>query len=138
MSALTVGARIVADAALGASLGAMAFFSFVGAPRAFAVFGDDAGAYVNDVFPRYYAVNLALAAVGTVALGFLPVGDAASLLAVTGALVAAACHAVARLWLIPNMEAAGDDAFERYHGWSVGLNGVAMLAVAGALVAAHL
>jgi len=137
MSALTTGARIVAEAALGASLGAMAFFSFLGAPRAFAVFGDDAGAYVNDVFPRYYTLNLGLAALAVATLGTL-VNGPASLAAVAGALLAAICHAFARLWLIPKMETAGDDAFERYHGWSVGLNTVAMLAVAGALVAANL
>ena len=45
--------------------------------------------------------------------------------------------AYARWVLIPKMEAAGDEAFERYHGRSVALNGVTMLVVAGALLAAQ-
>lgn len=36
------------------------------------------------------------------------------------------------------MDAAGDEAFERYHGRSVALNGVMLFAVAVALVASHL
>jgi hypothetical protein len=129
------------DGALGAWLGTMAFFSFVGAPRAFAVFGDDAGEYVNDVFPRYYTLGVALgatallAAVGAGALGRFG----------TAMLVAIACTAVgvvlatySRWGLIPRMDAAGEDAFEAYHRQSVLLNGAMMLAVAGALLVSHL
>jgi uncharacterized membrane protein len=54
---VTDAVTMLLDGALGAWLGTMAFFSFVGAPRVFAVFGDEAGAHVNDVFPRYYTVG---------------------------------------------------------------------------------
>jgi len=140
MTLLTTALATLADAALGASLGAMAFFSFVAAPRAFAVLGSEtAGEYVNDVFPRYYAANGTLSALAFVALLAHASGawPRSVLLAAGCTLVALLCHGFARAWLIPRMEAAGEDAFERYHGWSVGLNGVAMLAVAAALVATH-
>jgi hypothetical protein len=139
MTTVSAALSLAADAALGASLGAMAFFSFVAAPRSFAVLGSEvAGEYVNDVFPRYYRVNLGLAAVATGALGLAGVEGVPGLVAVVGATVAVLCHGVARLWLVPKMEGAGEDAFERYHGWSVGLNALAMLAVAAALVGTHL
>ncbi len=132
---------ILLDGALGAWLGTMAFFSFVGAPRAFAVFGDDAGAYVNDVFPRYYTLGVVL---GTVALlagvgvGVLGTFDVPVLAVLGSAVVAVALAAYSRWVLIPKMDAAGEDAFETYHRQSVLLNGGAMLAVAAALVASHL
>mgnify|MGYP002278008107 CR=1 FL=1 len=131
---------LVVDAALGAWLGVMAFFSFVGAPRAFAVF-EDGGRYVNDVFPRYYRVGVGLgvlAFVGGLALGYGSGYDGAilALLALVAVAVLLAGYSV---WsLIPKMEAAGEDGFERYHGRSVVLNGLTMLAVALALVASHL
>ncbi len=141
MALLDTVLATLADGALGASLGAMAFFSFVAAPRSFAVLGSEtAGEYVNDVFPRYYTVNGTLSTLAFVALlaGASGGWPLPALLAAGGALVALLCHAFARVWLIPKMEAAGEDAFERYHGWSVGLNSVAMLAVALALVGSHL
>jgi hypothetical protein len=132
---------VLLDGALGAWLGTMAFFSFVGAPRAFAVFGDDAGAYVNDVFPRYYTVGVVLGAVALLAgLGRGALGgfDVAGLVVVASAGSAAVIMAYSRWGLIPKMDAAGEDAFEAYHRQSVLLNGGAMLAVAVALVASHL
>lgn len=141
--AVTLATDIVAvllDGALGAWLGTMAFFSFVGAPRAFAVFGDDAGRYVNDVFPRYYSVGVALGGVALLAgagLGALTAFDTPVfvLLALVG--VGVALGAYSRWVLIPKMEAAGEDAFETYHRQSVLLNGAMMFAVAGGLVASH-
>ncbi len=43
----------------------------------------------------------------------------------------------ARYRLLPRMETAGADAFGRYHGQSVRLNGVAILSVLIALTATH-
>lgn len=133
---------LVADAALGAWLGAMAFFSFVAAPRIFGVLEEaDAGRVVNDIFPRYYEVGVALggaAAVAALTRGALEGFDAAAAAVAALAALAVATAAYARWVLIPKMDAAGDDAFQRYHRQSVLLNGVAMLAVAGALVATHL
>jgi len=141
VSLATDAITILLDGALGGWLGTMAFFSFVGAPRAFAVFGDDAGAYVNDVFPRYYTLGVALGGVALlagVALGALTTFDAPvlALLALVGA--ADVLVAYSRWGLIPKMDAAGEDAFETYHRQSVVLNGATMLAVAAALVASHL
>lgn len=142
MSTLTTGLQFVADLALGTWFGAMVFFSFVGAPTTFAVLGsDDAGSVVNAIFPRYYTLGIGLglvALVGIVARGVLtqrivPAGGAA------GATVLAILTAgYARYRLIPKMEAAGDEAFDRYHDQSVRLNAVALLAVFAALIATHI
>jgi len=133
--------RMLLDGALGAWLGTMAFFSFVGAPRAFAVFEDEAGAYVNDVFPRYYTIGVGLAAIALLsglALGALTAfdGPVLALLALVGAAVFLVAYS--RWGLIPKMETAGEDAFETYHRQSVILNGATMLAVVAALVVSHL
>lgn len=141
MTLTTNIATVLLDGALGAWLGTMAFFSFIGAPRAFAVFGDDAGRYVNDVFPRYYTVGVILGAVALVSglgRGVLVGFDRAGLAAVLSAGIAALIMAYSRWGLIPKMDAAGEDAFETYHRQSVLLNGGAMLAVAIGLVASHL
>jgi len=132
---------LVVDAALGAWLGVMAFFSFVGAPRAFAVFDDRGGQYVNDVFPRYYRLGVGLGVVAFVAglaLGYVDGygGPTLILLGVTAAATLLAGYSVGSL--IPKMEAAGEDGFAQYHRQSVMLNGLAMLAVAVGLVASHL
>jgi len=140
MSVLTAALSLVIDAALGAWLGVVAFFSFVGAPRAFAVF-EDGGRYVNDVFPRYYRVGVGLGAVafvGGLALGYLSGygGALLALLSLVAIAVLLAGYSVQSL--IPKMEAAGEDGFERYHKQSVVLNGLMLLAVALGLVASHL
>ena len=131
---------ILVDAALGAWLGVMAFFSFVGAPRAFAVY-DEGGRYVNDVFPRYFRVGIGLGVVAVI--GGVGRGMSVGFDLATGWLVAASAIGVVLFAyslgsLIPRMEAAGEDGFQRYHRQSVVLNGLAMLAVATAIVAAHL
>jgi hypothetical protein len=134
-------ATILLHGALGAWLGIMGFFSFVGAPRAFAVYGDEASAYVNDVFPRYYAVGVGLGSVALltgIGLGVLTDIDAAAitLLGLVG--IALVLGAYSRWVLIPKMDAAGEDAFETYHRQSVRLNGAMMVAVAGGLIVSHL
>lgn len=142
MTLPTTVARILVDGALAAWFGTMAFFSFVAAPRAFAVLGrETAGSYVNEVFPQYYVLGVGLGVLGL--LGSLGVGvlQAFALpvwVALAATAVATLAHAYARWSLIPKMEAAGEDAFEQYHGRSVQLNGLAMLAVAVAFVASHL
>ncbi|MEF8774402.1 MAG: DUF4149 domain-containing protein [Halobacteriales archaeon] len=132
---------VLVHGGLGAWLGAMAFFSFVGAPTAFRTLDDaDAGTYVNATFPTYYAVGGALGAVallswaGLAALGGF---DPATLAGLAATLLGVGAFVYSRWVLVPKMERAGDDAFERYHRRSVLLNGTAMLAVAAALVAAH-
>jgi len=141
MSLLTAAVVFVADLALGAWFGAMAFFSFVAAPTTFDVLGsDDAGPVVNAIFPTYYAVGLAL---GFVALGAIAVYDGLAggmtyyWVAYAATAVAVVAAGYARYRLIPKMEAAGDDAFAQYHRQSVVLNGVCMLAVVVALAATH-
>ena len=140
MSVLTAALSLVIDAALGAWLGVVAFFSFVGAPRAFAVF-EDGGRYVNDVFPRYYRVGVALGAVAFVAglaLGYVGGYAPSTVVVLSATAVAALLAGYSVQSLVPRMEAAGESGFERFHRQSVILNGVAMLAVAVALVASHL
>jgi hypothetical protein len=142
MALLDAALAVVTDATLGAWLGEMAFFSFVAAPRIFGVLEEaDAGRVVNDIFPRYYVVGVALGVAGTLAgaaRGITGGFDAAAVAVVVLAAVATGTAGYARWVLIPKMDAAGDDAFRRYHRQSVVLNGVAMLAVAAALVASHL
>lgn len=131
---------LVLDAALGAWLGVMAFFSFVGAPRAFAVFGDRGGEYVDDVFPRYYRVGVGLGAVGVLAAvvrGYVEGFDGPTLVVLAATALAVVLAGYSLRVLIPRMEAAGDSGFEQYHRQSVVLNGLAMLAVAAALVASN-
>jgi hypothetical protein len=153
MALVDAALATVTDAALGMWLGSMVFFSFLGAPQVFAVLDDArAGRVVNAIFPRYYVFGVALgllallAGAANGALGGPPAGPApagsgfgaARVVLLVATLVGVALHGYARWVLIPKMEAAGDDAFEQYHQQSVTLNGVAMLAVALALVASHL
>jgi len=141
MSLHTAALSLVVDGALGAWLGVMAFFSFVGAPRAFAVFEDRGGQYVNDVFPRYYRLGVGLGAVAFVAalvLGYLAGYGGATLVVLASTAVAVLLAGYSVQVLIPKMEAAGDEGFERYHRQSVILNGLMMLAVAVGLVGSHL
>ncbi len=141
MALHTAALSLVIDAALGSWLGVMAFFSFVGAPRAFAVVGDEAGAYVNDVFPRYYRLGVALGAaafLAGLARGALVAFDGTTQLVLVATAVAVLLAGYSLVALIPRMEAAGDAGFDRYHRQSVVLNGLTMLAVALALVGTHL
>ncbi|MFB6304863.1 MAG: DUF4149 domain-containing protein [Haloferacaceae archaeon] len=141
MAFLATLAAVVVDAALGLWLGSMVFFSFVGAPRVFAVLDEErAGRVVNDIFPRYYVFGVALGVVALVAGALIGVSRGFGLPAAVllgGAGLGVALTAYARWVLVPAMDEAGDDAFERYHRRSVVLNGVTMLGVAAALVAAH-
>lgn len=139
MSLVQTAASVVLDAALGVWLGSMVFFSFVGAPTTFDVLGDDAGQVVNAIFPKYYLFGELL---GWIALGTSFVvetgGPLGGILITVAVLVGVGLALYARARLIPKMEAAGEDAFAKYHRQSVVLNGVTMLAVATALVLSHL
>jgi len=91
MTLVTATLGFVLDVALGAWLGVMAFFSFVGAPRAFAVFDDRGGEYVNDVFPRYYRVGVGLGVVAFLAglgLGAVTRYDGATLVVLAATAIA--------------------------------------------------
>src|ERR1700682_4083239 len=96
-------------AAVAVWLGAMGFFAFVIAPAAFSVLEREAaGRFVSAVFPRYYAVGLALGLAALAGLGarwtggawrgwdWLPMGLVLLMLALTlyaGAVVLPAAHA---------------------------------------------
>lgn len=132
---------LATDAALGCWLGAIVFFSFVGAPTTFAVLTrEQAGRVVRAVFPRYYDLGLALGvlAVAAGAVRGLWWGFPLALLALLAATAAGvALFAYARWVLLPRMGRASDDAFERYHRRAVVANGAAMLAVAVGLAASQ-
>lgn len=141
MSFHAAALALVVDGALGAWLGVMAFFSFVGAPRAFAVFDERGGEYVNDVFPRYYRVGAGLGAVAFaagLALGAVGRYDGPTLVLLASTAVGVLLSGYSAAVLIPKMETAGESGFHRYHRQTVVLNGLTMLAVAVGLVASHL
>lgn len=133
--------RLLANLSLGLWLGSMVFFSFVAAPRVFAVLEDDAaGRVVNDIFPRYYAVGQALGIVALLAgigTGFLHRFDLFVTVFLLTVTVATGATTYARWVLLPKMEAAGEDAFAQYHRHSVALNAVSILCVAVAFAAMH-
>jgi hypothetical protein len=141
MSLIGTALSVVVDATLGVWLGSIVFFSFVAAPTTFDVLGDDAGQVVNAIFPKYYDFGFGLGAVAflaAVVAGTLTSFDAVLVALLALVVVGAALDGYARWVLIPKMERAGDDAFAQYHRQSVVLNGVTMLALAGAIVAANL
>jgi hypothetical protein len=132
---------VVLDVNLGMWLGGMVFFLFVGAPTTFDVLGDDAGRVVNAIFPKYYEFGsiLGFTAISAAILAWNQdvLDPTATLFIQPLILIALATTIYAQGRLLPKMEAAGDDGFARYHKQSVVLNGVTMLAVAGALVLSH-
>jgi len=142
MVALTAVAASVAALALGSWLGSVVFFSFVGAPTIFGTLDDDAaGRAVNAIFPRYYRFGLAAGLIALLAGGARGVAGGVGIAAgatLAGALVGVAANAYALGVLIPKMEAAGEDAFARYHKQSVALNLVTMLGVVAAFVGTQL
>ncbi|MCG1002733.1 MULTISPECIES: DUF4149 domain-containing protein [Halobacterium] len=135
-------ASLLVHAALGAWLGSIVFFSFVAAPALFDELGEErAGDAVNVVFPRYYSFGIWMGAVALVVWALGP--SVASvpeppLVADVGVVAAFLANLYARYQLIPKMEAAGSDAFARYHKQSVGLNLVSLVGVAAAFVVLHL
>ena len=129
-------------------LGAMGFFAFVVAPSAFSTLEREAaGRFVGAVFPRYYAVGVALGLAALVGLGarwlragfrgwdWVPVGLVLLMLALTlyaGAVVLPAAHAAREAMRQAGMDPAAATGFARLHRLSVILNGIVM--VSGVLV----
>jgi len=126
----------------------MGFFAFVVAPAAFTTLEREAaGKFVSAVFPRYYAVGLALGLAALAGLGtrmfgvgwrgldWLPVGLVVLMLALTlyaGAVVLPAAHAAREAMRQAGMDPAAAAGFARLHRLSGILNGIVM--VSGVLV----
>ena len=132
-------------------LGAMGFFAFVVAPAAFSTLDREAaGRFVGAVFPRYYALGLALGLAALAGLGsrwiggtwrgfdWLPAGLLLLMLALTlyaGAVVLPAAHAAREAMREASVNPSAAAAFARLHRLSgilnaiVMLSGVALLAV---------
>ena len=124
-------------------LGAMGFFAFVVAPAAFGTLEREAaGRFVGAVFPRYYAVGMALglaalAGLGTRWLGggwrgwdWLPVGLVLLMLALTlyaGAVVLPAAHAAREALRQAGIDPGAAAGFARLHRLSTILNVVVMV-----------
>jgi uncharacterized membrane protein len=124
-------------------LGAMGFFAFVVAPAAFsALERESAGRFVSAVFPRYYAVGLALGLVALFGLGVRWLGGgwrgldwpAAALvllmLALTlyaGAVVLPAAHAARETLRGAGADPAAAAGFARLHRLSSILNVIVMV-----------
>ncbi|MBI1727320.1 MAG: DUF4149 domain-containing protein [Candidatus Rokubacteria bacterium] len=124
-------------------LGAMGFFAFVVAPAAFTTLEREAaGRFVGAVFPRYYAVGLALGLAALAGLGarwlgggwrgwdWLPVGLVLLMLALTlyaGAVVLPAAHAAREVMRQVGMNAAAAAGFARLHRLSAALNTIVMV-----------
>jgi hypothetical protein len=102
--------RSLASITVSMWLGVMAFFSFAAAPAAFTTLDREAaGRYVSALFPRYYAVGMALGALALVgALGAASHGGwrAGDRLALGLVLVMLALTAGAWLWVLPAAHAA--------------------------------
>ena len=124
-------------------LGAMGFFAFVVAPAAFTTLErETAGKFVGAVFPRYYALGLALGLAALAGLGarwfgagwrgldWLPVGLALLMLALTlyaGAVVLPAAHAAREAMRQAGTDPAAAAGFARLHRLSGILNAVVMV-----------
>ena len=123
-------------------LGVMGFFAFVIAPAAFATLErETAGRFVNAVFPRYYAVGMALGLAALASLGarrfgggwrgmdWLSVGLVLLMLALTlyaGAVVLPAAHAAREAMRQAGMDPAAAAGFARLHRLSGVLNAAVM------------
>jgi uncharacterized protein DUF4149 len=113
--------RSLASIAVSMWLGVMAFFSFAAAPAAFTTLDREvAGRYVSALFPRYYAVGMALGVLALFgALGAALQGGwrAADRLALGLVLVMLALTACAWLWVLPAAHAARE---AMHHAGGVG------------------
>lgn len=132
---------LVVHAALGMWLGSVVFFSLIAAPALFDELGEErAGDAVNVVFPKYYSFGIWM---GAVALGvwavspFVAAVSAPPVITDAAVVVAFVANVYARYRLVPKMEAAGSEAFAKYHKQSVGLNVVALAALVVAFAVLH-
>lgn len=125
--------------ALGLTIGAMAFFSFIIAPTAFRVLPEaEAGRFVRGLFPHYYLVVIVTA--GLSVFGLIGLSPVASKIMI-GVVVLAV---LARQVLLPAINrardamTAGDGAARRrfglLHGASVAINAVQLGAAVLSLV----
>jgi len=121
----------------------MGFLAFVAAPAAFGVLEREAaGRFVGAVFPRYYALGLALGLAALFGLGlrwlgggmrgadWLTTGLVLLMLALTlyaGAVVLPAAHAAREALRAPAAGPPAAAAFARLHRLSATLNGVVMV-----------
>jgi|SRR6266850_5541342 len=135
-------------AAVAVWLGAMGFFAFVIAPAAFSVLDREAaGRFVSAIFPRYYAIGLALGIVGLFGLGvrwlaggwrgldWVTAGLVLLMLALTlyaGAVLLPAAHAARETARAAGADPAAAAGFARLHRLSSILNVIVM--VSGILV----
>ena len=115
--------------------GSMMFFSAVMAPLIFVKLGGEAaGRFIRQVFPWYYLVVIALAAVGAAALAVPRPVDAAVLGAVAAVGVAARQVLMPMINRARDAMLAGDAAsktrFSRLHRLSVWINAAQIVAVA--------
>jgi hypothetical protein len=129
-------------------LGAMGFFGFVAAPAAFGTLEREAaGRFVSAVFPRYYAMGLALGLAALLGLGARMLGRGwrswdwlalclvLLMLALTlyaGAVVLPAAHVAREAMRQAGVDPAAAAGFARLHRLSGILNAVVM--VSGVLV----
>ena len=117
-------------------LGAMGFFAFIAAPAAFTTLDRAAaGRFVSAVFPRYYAMGLALGLVALFGLGgwrgldWLSAGGVLLMLALTlyaGAVVLPAAHAAREAARGAGADPAAAAGFARLHRLSGILNVIVM------------
>ena len=130
-------------AAVAVWLGAMGFFAFVIAPAAFSVLDREAaGRFVSAVFPRYYAMGLALGLVALFGVGVrwlgagwrgldgVTVGCVLLMLALTlyaGAVVLPAAQAAREAARAAGSDPAAAAGFARLHRLSSILNVIVMV-----------
>jgi len=135
--------RLLTIVATALWLGAMGFFALVVAPAAFGTLDREAaGRLVSAVFPRYYAVGLALGLAALLGLGarwtggmwrsldWLPLGLVVLMLALTlyaGAVVLPAAHAAREVMRQAGADPSAAAAFARLHRLSGILNAIVMV-----------
>ena len=121
-------------------LGAMLFFPSVVAPVVFTSLPEaQAGAFLRSMFPRYYALMIALSLIA--ALLFLVGSNQSALLATLVCLFVGVSTLWVRQWLLPRINAARDvqlagdteagRRFDRDHKLSVGINMLQLVLLVG-------
>ena len=130
----------IANALVLMLLGAMLFFPSVVAPVVFTSLPEaQAGAFLRSMFPRYYALMIALSLIA--ALLFLVGSNQSALLATLVCLFVGVSTLWVRQWLLPRINAARDvqlagdteagRRFDRDHKLSVGINMLQLVLLVG-------
>ncbi len=127
--------RYLYGAIAGFLLGVSAFFTFIVPQVAFAVLGASAlGPFLAGIFPRFYALTAAAAALLTIVAFLLPRRRPMEVIWPAAAIV---LTLVSWIWLLPAVNRAeGTAAFGALHGISLGLDLVAMVLWLLALITA--